>query len=357
MQQELTLDKRIETFKTLGKVLGIAALHLEQKDDEFAAKYTYFDQAIIDASYKNPWFTIENIQFALKAWNKALAEDSFDKWLYEYSPFLSNRPQKKVAVIMAGNIPFVGFHDFLCTLIAGHYCIAKLSSGDNLLLPLVSELLCGIEPLFKPYIEFSEGLLKNFDAVIATGSNNTARYFEYYFSSYPHIIRKNRNGVAVLTGAETDAQLVKLGNDICMYFGLGCRNVSKIFIPTGTDPTIIFKSIEPFNEKLFNHFKYMNNHSYYRSVFLLNQTPHFDNGVILLTESDQYSSPIPVIYYEFYNDEETLASKMHQDKDQIQCIVKEGVNTYDTIGFGDTQNPGLGDYADGIDTLKFLTEL
>ncbi len=174
--------------------------------------------------------------------------------------------------------------------------------------------------LFKENIQFTEGTIKDFDAIIATGSNNTARYFEYYFSKYPHIIRKNRNGVAVLDGNESPDSFKKLGSDICTYFGLGCRNISKVYIPVGFAPEKLFASIEPYRKVLFEHNKFMNNHSYNRSIYLLNNTPHLDNDVFILTESDQYSSPIPVLYYEFYKNIETLQKKLVQDDEFIQCI-------------------------------------
>jgi hypothetical protein len=206
-------------------------------------------------------------------------------------------------------------------------------------------------------IQFTENTIHDFDAIIATGSDNSARYFEYYFDKYPHIIRKNRNGVAVLTGNESKNDLERLGSDICTYFGLGCRNVSKVFIPEGYDPKRLFTAIGPYVQNLNDHYKYMNNHSYYRSVYLLNSTPHLDNDVFILTESSLYSSPIPVLYYESYNNIETLQEKLSADGDLIQCIANDTFINNKTVKLGETQSPGLADYADGIDTLKFLLDL
>jgi hypothetical protein len=279
------------------------------------------------------------------------------RWINPYDSDIQLVNPKRIAVIMAGNIPLVGFHDFLSVLLSGHYFIGKLSSEDKILLPAIAKVLCQIEPLFMPRIQFTESVLKDFDAIVATGSNNTARYFEYYFTKYPHIIRKNRNGVAVLTGDESDEVLERLGADICMYFGLGCRNVSKIFVPTGYDPKKLFKAIEPFVKVLSDHHKYMNNYSYHSSIYLLNQTPYLDNGVMILTESERFSSPISVLFYEFYENSESLQKKLIDDLEMVQCIVNESFISEKTVTFGSTQSPGLSDYADGIDTMKFLTEL
>jgi hypothetical protein len=259
-----------------------------------------------------------------------------------------------VAVILAGNIPIVGFHDFLCVLISGHSFIGKLSSGDKILMPALAAVLCKIEPSFEQLINFSESTIKDFDLIIATGSNNSARYFEHYFSKYPHIIRKNRNSIAVLSGDESDETLKKLGQDICSYFGLGCRNVSKIFIPIGYAPEKLFIAIEPYKQILNDHYKYMNNYSYQRSIYLLNTIKHLDNDVFILTESAKYSSPIPVLYYEFYNDLEGLKLKIANDDELIQCIATDAFSSAKTVDPGCTQTPGLCDYADGIDTVAFL---
>ncbi len=357
MNLKSSLDIRIKAFVELGKVMGTAVEFSTDTRSEFNDQYPELYNSLKAANQYNPWFTPDNIAFALKAWESALNEESVIKWIDDYRPGIENVEPKKVAVIMAGNIPLVGFHDFMCTLLTGHSLIAKLSSDDKVLLPAFAEVLCKIEPSFKEKIQFTEGTIKEFDAIIATGSNNTARYFEYYFSKYPHIIRKNRNGVAVLTGDESDAALRSLGTDICTYFGLGCRNVTKVFLPEGFDPKKLFASIEPYNKGLDDHFKYMNNHSYHSSIYLLKKIPHLDNGVFILTESDQYSSPIPVLYYEFYDNMESLKEKLERNDDLIQCIANNAFTDTKTVALGSTQSPGLADYADGVDTIKFLLSI
>jgi hypothetical protein len=357
MIQSPSLESRIHAFAELGKVMGYAAECYTAKETGFEKHYPELYDSLQVAYQQNPWFTPVNIAFALNAWKEILTEESISTWISNYEFVIQKTESKNVAVIMAGNIPLVGFHDFMCTLLAGHNFIGKLSSNDKVLLPALSDVLCTIEPLFKHKILFTENTIKDFDAIIATGSNNTARYFEYYFSKYPHIIRKNRNGVAVLSGNERIEDYEKLGKDICTYFGLGCRNISKVFIPNGFAPDKLFAAIEHYKKALYDHYKFMNNHSYHRSVYLLNSTPHLDNDVLILTESDQYSSPIPVLYYEFYKTLESLKDKLASDDEYIQCIATDAFTGENTVPLGSTQSPGLTDYADGIDTLKFLLEL
>jgi len=346
-------ESYIHAFAELGNIMRMAAKNYRTESSEFVSKYPELLQAMQAASLYNPWFTPSSVASALDAWGQLLTAEEIGNWL---KPYCAHRviKEKTVAVVMAGNIPVVGFHDFMCVLLSGNNFIGKLSGDDKILLPALAEELCKTEPAFREKITFTESTLKGFDAIIATGSNNTARYFEYYFANYPHIIRKNRNGVAVLTGQEDESAIMRLGSDICSYFGLGCRNVSKVFIPAGYAPENLFAAIEPYNRVLNDHYKYMNNYSYYRSILLLNQTPHLDNNVFILTESTAYTSPIPVLNYEFYDDLNALKNKLMQDDELIQCIATDAFTGSKTVKLGHTQNPGLNDYADGIDTMKFL---
>ena len=343
----------VKAFSELGNIMRLAAKSIRESDIGFTGKYPELHQSIQAASQFNPWFTPASIASAFEAWGSVLTEEKITNWLVSYK---QNREviAKKIAVVMAGNIPIVGFHDFFCVLLSGHTFIGKLSGDDKILLPALVEVLCQTEPEFRTRIQFTENTLKDFDAIIATGSNNTARYFEYYFAKYPHIIRKNRNGVAVLGGQEDEKALKNLGTDICSYFGLGCRNVSKVFIPVGYSPEKLFAAIDPYKEALNDHFKFMNNYSYHRSIMLLNQTPHLDNGVFILTESQNYASPIAVMNYEYYQDLSSIKEKLEQDSELIQCIATDVFTNEKTVKPGTTQQPGLRDYADGIDTMKFL---
>ena len=256
---------------------------------------------------------------------------------------------------MAGNIPLVGFHDFLCVLLSGNKVLAKLSSNDNLILPFLSKILLEQNPELKAYINFTEEKLENFDAVIATGSNNTSRYFEYYFGKYPNIIRKNRNSVAVLTGNETHEELALLGQDIFRYFGLGCRNVSKLFVPEGYNFDAFYTSIFEFQD-IINQNKYANNYDYNKAVYLMSNMNILDNGFLILKEDESFASPIACLFFEHYKDQSSLKEKLQLQEENIQCIVSNGWFE-DEIPFGKTQIPALMDYADSVDTLQFLLNL
>ena len=252
---------------------------------------------------------------------------------------------------MAGNIPLVGFHDFLSVLLIGDHFVGKLSSNDNILLPFLAEELINIQPEFSNRIEFTKDRLPQFDKVIATGSNNTARYFEYYFKDKPHIIRKNRNSVAVLQGNETNEQLKALGEDIFQYFGLGCRNVSKLFVPKGYNFDVFFEAMYAYRD-VINHHKYANNYDYNKAVYLMSSVKLLDNAFLLLKEDLNFSSPIGTLFYEFYSDEVQLQNRVKQEEENIQCIV--GTHKFSEVDFGKAQHPELTEYADGVDTIKFL---
>jgi len=262
---------------------------------------------------------------------------------------------RSIGLILAGNIPIVGFHDILCVLASGHKALIKLSSHDQKFIPYLLNKLIEIEPGFELQISYIDRL-KDFDAVIATGSNNTSRYFDYYFSKVPHIIRKNRNSVAILNGEESKEDLEALGHDIFDYFGLGCRNVSKLYVPKDYDFKEFFESIEEF-KSVADHHKYNNNYDYNKSIFLVNLDKHFDNGFLLLKEDSRFVSPLAVLYYKEYQTIEQLGSELIKNEDLIQCIVSNSKLPLSTVAFGQSQCPGLMDYADGVDTMKFLREL
>ncbi|MEQ8424670.1 MAG: acyl-CoA reductase, partial [Cyclobacteriaceae bacterium] len=283
----MNLEQRIEALAKLGARL---------KDE-----YHIGLQAIIDeAEKKNPRFTRDNITLAFNGIDRYLQSDKLQKWTASYQ--LQPSTPKTVGVAMAGNIPLVGFHDYLCILISGHRGIIKLSSQDSTLLPYIHNLLAEAAPKLGDQIQFEERL-QDYDAAIATGSNNTGRYFSYYFREVPHIIRQNRSSCAVLIGEETEAELEALGDDVFTYFGLGCRNVSKIYIPDEYDLVPLLRVWEKFID-IVNHNKYANNYNYQRSIHLINLKHFYDNGAVLLIESDQLVSPISVVYYERYSDQQ-----------------------------------------------------
>jgi hypothetical protein len=348
-----TLEQRFNAFIKLGEFFGnfikTSSDNLSLVDDN-KEWHQKFESAITLAGHKNGWFTKQQVMFAINAWAEQLKDKNLNAWLKHYS--ITTNIHKTVAIIMAGNIPLVGFHDFVAALISGNRVLAKCSSSDNILLPFIANYLIHIEPGLAPEIEFSEARLTKFDVVIATGSNNTARYFAYYFGNKPNIIRKNRNSVAILTGEETKKQLDGLEEDIFRYYGLGCRNVSKLFVPQDYSFDNFFKSLNTYKD-LIDQNKYANNYDYNKAVYLMSEFQFLDNGFFLLKEDKGYASPIGTAFYERYTTIEELKIRLVQDRDQIQCIVG-GDKIEKSIPFGKTQKPDLWDYADGIDTVEFL---
>jgi hypothetical protein len=331
-----------DVFSTLGTQLCFP-------DDELSA-------IIGDEYHYNAWFTPQNTGLAVESVGGMLNKENLLKWLNQYPQFNSGGG-KKVGLILAGNIPLVGFHDVLCVLASGNHALIKSSTQDARLIKQVLQRLVAIEPAIGEQFTFVEKL-ENFDAVIATGSNNTARYFEYYFGKVPNIIRKNRNSVAVLKGDETSEQLYELGHDIFDYFGLGCRNVSKVFVPKGYDFTPFFEAIEPYNN-IIHHHKYNNNYDYNKSIYLVNRAPHLDNGFLILKEDKSLTSPLAVLFFEYYEDIASVQAALTHENQNIQCIVSDIAlhANNQVVSFGQSQHPELWDYADGVDTMDFLTKL
>src|SRR5690554_2169944 len=352
----MNLEERIKAFTTLGTFLSQFSENGIVKKEHIPHNDLFFDgfkHQLKLAKEHNGWFTNENMGFALENWSKALTYSNIKRFIDKYH-FKDTNP-KKVAVIMAGNIPLVGFHDFFCVLLVGHKVLVKQSSNDKHLLPYLAKYLEQEAPGFKGQIEFTEEKLRDFDAVIATGSDNTARYFEYYFKGKPSIIRKNRNSVAVLTGNETDAELERLSHDIFRYYGLGCRNVSKLFVPKNYDFDSFFKAMYAWHP-IINETKYANNYDYNKAVYLMSEFDMLENGFLMVKEDSSYASPIATIFYEQYETLEALQHKLETDAENIQCVVSKGLNK-SHLAFGETQQPQLWDFADGVDTMDFLLKI
>ena len=308
-------------------------------------------KAIVQAQNKNAWFVKSNSINALKEICNLLESNSLNKLLKAYIELEKELVAPKViGIVMAGNIPLVGFHDLLCVLVSGHKAKVRLSSDDSVLIPAITEILFEMYPEFKNQVEFVSQL-SGMDAVIATGSNNTARYFDYYFGKYPSLIRKNRNSVAVLNGNESDQELTQLGHDIFDYFGLGCRNVSKLYVPEGYSFNQFFGALEVFSP-IMEHNKFMNNYDYHRALFLLDGIPFLTNNFLIVRENEAYATPVSVLHYEYYSSLNDLELKLAYDKELIQCRV--GVNG---LPFGSAQQPNILDYADGVDTMQWLLSL
>lgn len=352
----MDLNTRIDSFATLGNFLSQFSNSGIHKKDGLLKNDIFFErflQQIESAHIYNSWFIKEQVLFACESWAGALSKENLEKWVKNYT--IPANTFKTVAVIMAGNIPLVGFHDFLCVLICGYKAVVKQSSNDNKLLPVLAAYLIAIEPEFETLIEFTEDKLPDYDAVIATGSNNTARYFEYYFGKKPHIIRKNRNSAAVLTGQETEAELTLLGEDIFRYYGLGCRNVSKLYVPAGYNFDVLFTALFPYKD-IIEERKYANNYDYNKAVYLMSLYKLLENGFLMLKEDKSMASPIATLFFEYYENTELLNKELETRAEEIQCIVGR-IPGVATVNFGQTQKPMLWDYADNVDTVDFLLKI
>jgi len=337
---KINIQDLINTFSALGEQLS--------KPDE------QLTEVINDELYYNAWFTPANVEKAVKSIGESLNRADLQTWFEKYS---FNNANKKVGLILAGNIPMVGFHDVLCVLASGNYALIKASSQDNHLIKYVLQKLVELDRRFADQFSFIEKL-EGFDAVIATGSNNTSRYFDYYFGKVPNIIRKNRNSIAVLTGNETAEQLHDLGHDIFDYYGLGCRNVSKLLVPEGYIFNFFFESIQDY-EHIIHHHKYNNNYDYNKSIYLVNRDEHLDNGFLLVKKDERFTSPLAVLFYDTYSDMQNAEHIINAESEKIQCVVSaEPLKVNDqVVSFGQSQQPKLWDYADGIDTMEFLSNL
>jgi hypothetical protein len=310
----------------------------------------FFEDSLNNANISNSWFTEDNIDVSLSSLLKFLEFNNLLKWVSNYS--FINKNIKSILIIMAGNIPFVGFHDLMCVLISGNKAIVKMSSKDNILITTIINNLILLEPKMKDFILVTKDVVKaNFDAIIATGSDNSSKYFDYYFKSTNSIIRKNRRSIAILDGTESDLELSGLADDVFLYFGLGCRSVSKLFLPVNYDLDKLFKAFFKYSD-VINHQKYSNNYDYNKTIYLMNKENLLDNGFILLKEDVSIQSPISMLFYEFYNSRNELDKYINDNNNLFQCIISK-----DDIDFGQSQFPKLDDYADNIDTLEFLSKL
>ncbi len=351
----MRLEERIKVMREVAKWLDGSMK--SEANPQIAAWLEKWDGAVMREHFHHSWFIPEFVREAASALSRMiLGEDghALERWLEPYRPALeAHAGGRRVGVIMAGNIPLVAFHDFLCVFMAGDRFVGKMSSHDTRLWPLLFGLLEIISPEAARQAELVQGPWGGVDAVIATGSDNSSRYFEYYFGKLPHIIRGHCNGVAVLDGGESSEELHGLAKDICLYFGMGCRNVSKIFVPQGYDFAPLFAALDDFRPQLAFHHSYLNNLEYQKTVHLINSIPFLDQGICMFKENGAVSSPIGVTHYAFYNNLEDVWPQLSGP--EVQCVVSrlqgEGV---DTVPPGMSQYPALGQYANGVDTMKFL---
>jgi len=346
-----TLYNRIKAFEKLGILFSNKFTENSSKESEYWT--SELDKAI-DLAYKyNTWFTEDSVKKALNEWSKQLNYNSLKNWTDQYK--IEDKSEKKIAIIMAGNLPLVGFHDLLCGLIMNFHCIVKLSSDDKILIPFIVEYLDSIVPGIKNQVKFTTNPIKDFNGVIATGSNNSFKYFEYYFGNYPNLLRKTRHSIAVLDGKETEMDLKKLGNDIFTYFGMGCRSVSKLLVPKGYDFDLLFNALFGFKE-IINHNKYVNNYDYNKAVYLMSEQKFIENGFIILKEDEKLGSPIGCLFFEYYENPKDLNAYISDIKDSLQCVVSN-LNILNSTSFGSSQRPKIDDYADNTNTLDFLLKI
>mgnify|MGYP003682079361 CR=1 FL=1 len=336
------LKDRIKVLEKLGSFFS----HISEEDSEYDRFFNVIDRAQI----QNGWFQKKDCLAAIQSWGAALQPENIAQWERKYQLMENNAP-KTIAVIMAGNIPLVGLHDLISIWISGNRALVKCAAKAHILISFI----VGIDSLLESLTSFTDGQLQGFDAVIATGSNNAARYFDYYFSKYPHIIRKNKNGIAVLNGAETIDDMENLGKDMLQYYGLGCRNVSKLYLPKDFDLNMVFGGLFPFANVIEMN-KYANNYDYNKAVYLMSEFNFVENSFFMLREEQAISSPIATGHYEYYDALGPLKNHLQEQQENIQCIVSSA-DIEGAIAFGESQNPQLWDYADGVDTLEFLKSL
>lgn len=347
----MTRKELIFAFSQLGKLLEQVGLNQNYSDNNCGLNATEYEQflgVVESARHHNQWFTPENVRMAFRGIASWLNEEKLEYWLKD-TPF-SQKP-KRVGIIMAGNIPLVGFHDFLAVVMTGNIAICKLSSDDTYLWKALFSIFSTIEPNIQEYYEVSVGKLGEIDAIIATGSDNSSRYFEYYFGKHPHIIRKNRTSVAILNGSESLEDIHKLADDIFSFYGLGCRNISQLFVPESFEINRFFEGLMEYKE-IINHNKYANNFDYQRAISLLNKEDVLENGFVLLKFSDALFSPLSIINCYRYSNELEVSEYLENNKDKIQVVVGK-----DYLPFGTSQQPDLDDYADGVNTLDFLVKI
>lgn len=345
-------ESKINALVRLGRVMSSIGNEKDWQGFDLgitADEYEKLKLVVNEAKIHNGWFERSEVLRAFRAWGELLKEESLKSWLDRYQSNYTD--SKRVAIIMAGNIPLVGMHDLISVYISGHIAKVKMSSEDDRILTALLEVWGLFDETLTEVIQIAGPKMGEFDAVIATGSNNTARHFEQYFGGYPNIIRKNRTSIAILFGDETEEQLKELGTDIFAYFGLGCRNVTKLYLPKGYDLDKVFGGLFHW-QNVVNNKKYGNNYDYHKAIFLLEGFDILENGFILLKEDESLNSPIGALYYEYYEDENSLRDKLEGMKEDIQCVVSAK-----DIPYGKAQSPNLWDYADGVDTMKFLMEL
>lgn len=342
----LSLNQRIQVLADLGK-----RIQFELNNSPYNEA---FENLLNKVNQRNPWFTKESVVQSLSVWSSQLEINNLNHFISRYETVLFEKKNDKVVLlILAGNIPLVGLHDVICSFLSGSKSMIKVSSKDALLLSYLIEQIKTINATASDYFEISESKAQGFTHVIATGSNNSARYFDYYFSKFPNIIRKNRSSLAIITQETTDTELELLANDVFQYFGLGCRNVTQLLVPHSFDFDRLKNAFNSY-ATIINHNKYANNYDYHKAIALMNGDPFIDFEFILLQNKPMLKSPLGVLHYNFYENVTEVNSFIQENSAYIQCVVSSESTSFNEVNFGQTQQPKLWDFADQIDTLQFL---
>ena len=342
----LSLNQRIQVLADLGEMI-----RFELNSSPYNEA---FENLLNKVNHSNPWFTIESIIQSLSSWSILLENNHLNQFISGYETQLFEKNNDKVVLlILAGNIPLVGMHDVVCSFLSGSKSMIKVSSKDALLIKYLIEQIGKINPVASKYFEISEAKAQGFTHVIATGSNNSARYFDHYFSKFPNIIRKNRSSLAIITQETTDTELEYLANDVFQYFGLGCRNVTQLWVPRSFDFDRLKSAFKAY-AMIINHNKYVNNYDYHKAIALMNGDPFIDFEFILLQNKPMLKSPLGVLHYNFYENVTEVDSYIQEHRADIQCVVSSESTSFNEVNFGQTQQPKLWDFADQIDTLQFL---
>lgn len=309
------------------------------------------EELFLSSGNENPWFDTPTMEHAFNGIIGLLEQKPLEGLVNKYG----EGTPKVLGIVCAGNLPGVGFQDIVLSFLFSKKTIVKLSSSDAYFIKYLVGRMSFFNAEVDNQIEFVEQIvLDGLDGVIATGSDNTARYFEKYFSKVPSVIRKNRTSIAVLNGKESAEELKELGKDIFTYYGLGCRNVSKLLVPKGYDFVNFLDNMEGYQRVTFNH-RYANNYDYNRSIYLVNREAHFDNGFLMLREAKELVSPISVLFYEYYDSENEVLSYIREHKEKIQVVVSNTIEG--AVPLGQAQKPSITDFPDNVNVVEFILSL
>ena len=333
----------IKNFSTLGRSVENAL--------QSAYNNTLLDRAFEDSLRLNPLFTINMQHEALKIiCKKFLNINCLHNWLTPYKELLFER-ESTVGIVMAGNLPLVGFHDFLVTMASGSRAQIKLSGKDRLL-PALFEMLCEINPYWRARVAFTEHLPENIDLLIATGGEEASKFFKSEYDEIPKIVRSSRSSIAILKGDETIDELRRLSDDIFLYYGMGCRSVSTLLVPFGYTFELLIEAFKN-KENAITSEDYLSAYRYQKALAAMNKSGYSDGGFYILREHSSFPPPMGVLNVLTYRNVDQINEFIDSNKLHLQCVVNRKFNN-SNIEFGEAQYPSLDEYADGVNSLEFL---